>query len=113
MVTVTKVKKSGAKKLKRGELLHNDQDAMEYSDEEQNEADAELATALQTIAKKAEVPELAKMTHDEVLAYRMELESIKVKGKKCTKPVKTWAQCGLTSKVLDIMKKNQDRPSFI
>ena len=53
MVTVTKVKKSGAKKLKRGELLHNDQDAMEYSDEEQNEADAELATALQTIAKKA------------------------------------------------------------
>ena len=130
MVTVTKVKKSGAKKPKRGELLHNDQDAMEYSDEEQNEADAELATALQTIAKKGrrkdlavvdhkeidyppyrrdfytEVPELAKMTHDEVLAYRRELESIKVKGKKCPKPVKTWAQCGLTSKVLDIMKKN-------
>ena len=30
MVTVTKVKKSGAKKPKCGELLHNDQDAMEY-----------------------------------------------------------------------------------
>ena len=37
MVTVTKVKKSGAKKPKRGELLHNHQDTMEYSDEEQND----------------------------------------------------------------------------
>ena len=39
MVTVTKVKKSGAKKAKHGELLHNDQDTMEYLDEEQNDTD--------------------------------------------------------------------------
>ena len=126
VITVTKVKKE---KGKRGELLHNDQDAIEYSDEE-GAGDEELATALMSIAKKnkkkelpvvdhrtivyqtfrknfyVEVPELAKMTNEEVVAYRRELENIKVKGKECPKPVKTWAQCGLSTKILDVIKKN-------
>ena len=119
----------GGKKKKKGELLHNDQDAMEYSEEEDN-ADSELVSALQTIAKKnkgkdlpkvdhqkveyapfrkdfyKEVPELARMSKEEVAAYRTELESIKIKGKNCPNPVKTWAQCGLTAKVLEVMKKS-------
>ena len=101
---------------------------MEYSEEEDN-ADSELVSALQIIAKKTkgkdlpkvdhkkidyapfrkdfyvEVPELARMTKNEVTAYRVELENIKIKGKNCPNPVKTWAQCGLPVKVLDMMKK--------
>lgn len=131
IVTVTKVKGTNKSEQvgKKGELLHNDQDAMEYTDEEDN-GDEELATALKTIAKKnkgkdlpkvdhtkveytsfrkdfyVEVPELAKMSKEAVSAYRVELENIKIKGKKCPNPIKTWAQCGLPTKVLDVMKKN-------
>lgn len=134
VITVTKVKNVGpgggmATLNEKGELLHNNQDAMEYSEEEDNETE-ELASALRSIAKKSkkkdlpivdhrnieyipfrkdfyvEVPELAKMTKTEVDAYRNELEKIKVKGKDCPKPIKTWAQCGLSTKILDVMKKN-------
>ncbi len=147
IVTVTKVKGTSneaapAKPSQpvgegRGELLHNDQDAMEYSEEEEDGND-ELVSALKTIAKKnkgkdlpkvdhnkveyapfrkdfyVEVPELAKMTKAEVAAHRVELENIKIKGKKCPNPVKTWAQCGLASKILDVMKKNNyEKPTPI
>ena len=132
VITVTKVKNVGGTLTavnEKGELLHNNQDAMEYSEEEDNDTE-ELASALRSIAKKSkkkdlpvvdhrkvdympfrkdfyvEVPELAKMTKVEVDAYRNELEKIKIKGKECPKPVKTWAQCGLSSKILDVMKKN-------
>ena len=121
----------------KGELLHNDQDAMEYSEEEEDDDD-ELVSALKTIAKKnkgkdlpkvdhkkieyapfrkdfyIEVPELAKMTKNEVNAYRTELESVRVKGKNCPNPIKTWAQCGLAAKILDVMKKNNyEKPTPI
>lgn len=128
VVTVTKVKGESDKKKKKGELLNNDQDAVEYSDEETD--NSALVNALSSIMKKTkkkelpvvnhreveyvpfrkdfyrEVPELAKMTPEEVSAYRIELENVKVKGKDCPKPVKTWAQCGMSNKVLDVMKKN-------
>ena len=143
MVTVTKVKQDKPVESKpqvggaKGELLHNDQDAMEYSEEEE-EGDDELVSALKTIAKKGkgkdlpkvdhrnveyepfrkefyvEVPELAKMTKAEVASFRTELENVKVKGKRCPTPVKTWAQCGLAAKVLDVMKKhNFEKPTPI
>lgn len=130
MITVTKVKQpdpgSVATSKAKGELLQNDQDAMEYSDEEKG--DSELATALSAIMKTkkkelpatdhrkieyeefrkdfyVEVPELAKMTPEEVSTYRIELENVKIKGKGCPKPVKKWAQCGLPLRVLDVIKK--------
>ena len=135
VITVTKVRNVGPEKNTvtvndKGELLHNNQDAMEYSEEEDNVTE-ELASALRSIAKKSkkkdlpvvdhrkveylpfrkdfyvEVPELAKMKNEEVIAYRNELEKIKVKGKDCPKPVKTWAQCGLSTKILEVMKKNK------
>lgn len=137
LVTVTKVVGAAESKMaKKGELMQNDQDAIEYSDEE--EGDDELATALSSIAKKnkkkdlpvvdhkgityqpfrkdfyIEVPELARMTAKEVNSYRVELENIKVKGKNCPKPVKSWAQCGLSTKILDVMKKNNyEKPTPI
>ena len=129
VVTVTKVKGEDISDEKKGELLQNDQDAVEYSDEEESH-DAELASALSTIFKKTkkkdlptvdhrkidyapfrkdfykEVPELARMMPEEVSAYRIDLENLKIKGKDCPKPVKAWSQCGLSSKVMDVMKKN-------
>ena len=41
----------------------------------------------------------------EVEEYREELEGIKIKGKNCPRPVKTWAQCGVSLKVLECLKK--------
>ncbi|XP_020577269.1 DEAD-box ATP-dependent RNA helicase 42 isoform X2 [Phalaenopsis equestris] len=57
-----------------------------------------------------EVKEIAKMTPDDVAAYRKQLE-LKVHGKDIPKPIKTWNQSGLTSKILDTIKKlNFERP---
>jgi len=41
----------------------------------------------------------------EVDSYRVELEDIKVRGKHCPKPIKTWAQCGVSKKELECLKK--------
>lgn len=43
-----------------------------------------------------------------------ELEGIRVKGKGCPKPIKTWAQCGVSKKELDALKKqNYEKPTPI
>uniref|UniRef100_A0AAQ5X538 Probable ATP-dependent RNA helicase DDX46 n=1 Tax=Amphiprion ocellaris TaxID=80972 RepID=A0AAQ5X538_AMPOC len=61
-----------------------------------------------------EVPELAKMTTDELNAYRLELEGITVKGKGCPKPIKTWVQCGVSMKILNALKKHSyEKPTPI
>lgn len=53
-----------------------------------------------------EVPELAAMTKEEVEELRMSLENIKVVGKSCPKPVTCWAHCGLSKKVMEVLKKS-------
>eukprot|EP01135_Chromosphaera_perkinsii_P003576 Nk52_evm34s248 gene=Nk52_evmTU34s248 len=111
-------------KLSRGELFHNDADALEYSEEEEED---DVSSHMEKLKKKSrhtqiivdhskieyeafrkkfyiEVPELAKMTKAEVAQYRMSLDGMKVRGKDAPKPVKNWAQCGLSNKVLDILK---------
>ena len=78
-----------------------------------------------------EVPELAKMTDAEVDDYRTEMEGIKVsgsfneyvfthmfifkcKGKNVPKPIKNWPQCGVSSKILNLLKKySYDKPTPI
>lgn len=52
-----------------------------------------------------EVQELARMTKKEVEEYRKRLEDIKVRGSNVPKPIKNWAQCGLDSKIMNILKK--------
>ncbi|XP_024120640.1 probable ATP-dependent RNA helicase DDX46 isoform X1 [Oryzias melastigma] len=125
VVTVVKTKKGASTHKKKGELMENDQDAMEYSSEEE-EVDLQTAlTGFQTKQRKilepvdhakiqyesyrknfyVEVPELAKMTTEEVNAHRLELEGITVKGKGCPKPIKTWVQCGVSMKILAALKK--------
>lgn len=57
-----------------------------------------------------EVKEISRMTADEVAAYRKQLE-LKLHGKDVPKPVKTWHQTGLTSKILEIIRKlNYEKP---
>ncbi|KHN75722.1 putative ATP-dependent RNA helicase DDX46 [Toxocara canis] len=51
-----------------------------------------------------ETAELAKMTKKEVEQYREELD-IRVRGKNCPKPVRSWAQCGVEWKILNTLKK--------
>ena len=41
----------------------------------------------------------------ETVILRQDLEDVKVRGKGCPKPIKTWAQCGANKKVLDALKK--------
>ena len=128
-------KKDEPKKFKRGELIEQNQDGLEYSSEEEKEDN--LDDAMEKLANKGkkdvikidhnkihyedfvkdfyrEVPEIAKMTPAEVELYRESLEGIKVKGKNVPKPIKTWPQCGVSSKILELLKKNNyDKPTPI
>lgn len=127
-------KKKDSYTAKRGELIEQNQDGLEYSSEEEKEEG--LEGAMDRLAKKGkkdlalvdhnkieylpfekcfyrEVPEIAKMTNGEVEEYRKELEGITIKGKNCPRPIKTWPQCGVSTKVLDILKKNFEKPTPI
>lgn len=51
-----------------------------------------------------ETAEQAKLTKKDVDDYREELD-IRVRGKNCPKPVRSWAQCGVEWKILNTLKK--------
>ncbi|KAK9809677.1 hypothetical protein WJX73_003655 [Symbiochloris irregularis] len=52
-----------------------------------------------------EVPELARLTPEEVAESRKQLDGIKVRGKDVPKPVRFWWQCGLSSRALEVLRK--------
>ncbi|CAM8903512.1 unnamed protein product [Rhodiola kirilowii] len=57
-----------------------------------------------------EVKEITRMAAEEVFAYRKELE-LKIHGRDVPKPIKIWHQTGLTSKILETIKKlNYEKP---
>ncbi|CAN1235339.1 DEAD-box ATP-dependent RNA helicase 42 [Linum perenne] len=57
-----------------------------------------------------EVKEISRMTPEEVSTYRKQLE-LKIHGKDVPKPIKTWHQTGLTTKIMDTIKKlNYEKP---
>ena len=134
MSGVAKKTSSNDQVAKRGELMEQNQDGLEYSSEEEKEEG--LEGAMDKLAKKGkkdlaivdhnkieylpfkkdfyrEVPEIAKMTTGEVETYREDMEGIKVKGKNCPRPVKTWAQCGVSTKIYNILKDNFEKPTPI
>ena len=139
MVIMTGVAKKQAdpalSNAKRGELVEQNQDGLEYSDEEGQGAN--LDDEMDKLNKKGkkelpkvnhnkivylpfrknfylEVPEIAKMTDAEVEQLRLDLEGIKVKGKDAPKPFKTWPQIGVSQRILEILKKlNYEKPSPI
>uniref|UniRef100_A0A2M4AF62 Probable ATP-dependent RNA helicase DDX46 n=1 Tax=Anopheles triannulatus TaxID=58253 RepID=A0A2M4AF62_9DIPT len=110
---------------KKGELIEQNQDGLEYSSEEEQEDIKDTAANLANKQKKelakidhsginylpfrklfyVEVPEIARMTQTEVDAYKKELEGIAVKGKGCPKPIKTWAHCGVSRKEFEVLRK--------
>ena len=51
-----------------------------------------------------EVPELTRMTPEDVEIMRQNLDSIGIVGKNCPKPIKRWNQCGISYKVVLIKK---------
>lgn len=133
VMIVTGVAKKMSDKNK-GELIEQNQDGLEYSSEEELEDIKDTAANLANKHKKelakidhsgvdyapfrknfyVEVPELAKMTSQDVDKYKVELEGIQVKGKGCPKPIKTWAHCGVSKKELDVLKKlGFDKPTPI
>ena len=58
-----------------------------------------------------EAPEIAAMTEDEVAALRKEMDDVKVRGKRCPRPVKRWRQCGLSDRILAAIEKaGYDKP---
>lgn len=54
-----------------------------------------------------EVPELQRMTDEQVAEYRKTLDGIKVRGKHVPKPIKSWIQAGLSSRILDVLKRHE------
>ncbi|KAL6507950.1 DEAD-box ATP-dependent RNA helicase 42 [Orobanche gracilis] len=57
-----------------------------------------------------ESKEICRMTSQEVSTYRKQLE-LKIHGKDVPKPVRTWHQTGLSTKILDTIKKsNFEKP---
>ncbi|CAG9788810.1 unnamed protein product [Diatraea saccharalis] len=118
-------KKKVSETKNKGELIEQNQDGLEYSSEEETEDIKDAAANLASKQRKelakvdhaslqympfrkafyTEVSELSRMTPEEVEAYRTELEGIRVKGKGCPKPIRTWAHCGISKKELDILKK--------
>lgn len=134
VVIVTGVAKKSNDHKKKGELIEQNQDGLEYSSEEEVEDIKDTAANLANKHKKelakidhatvdylpfrknfyVEIPEIAKMTHSEVDIYKTALEGITVKGKGCPKPIKTWAQCGISKKEMDVLKRlTFDKPTPI
>ena len=53
-----------------------------------------------------EAQEIRNMTEKQVADYRMQLEDIKVRGKNVPRPVKNWNQCGVSGRIMDVLKKS-------
>lgn len=115
------------KVMEKGELMFGNEDAMEYSSEEEDES---LGEALSNFQNKQqprklevtvdhskihyerftknfyiEVPEIAAMTPEEVEHLRNEeLEGVKIKGRNCPRPILQWVHAGVNKKILKILK---------
>ncbi|KIO30229.1 hypothetical protein M407DRAFT_69529 [Tulasnella calospora MUT 4182] len=59
-------------------------------------------------------PEIADMDEDQVELLRLALDSIKIRGVDCPRPITKWSHCGLPSSCLDVIKKlGYDAPTPI
>ena len=121
-VVAVKPKGSG-----RGDLIEANQDEPEYSSEEEDESLGDTLVSWTQKQRKllehkidhgqinyepykksfyTEVPSIAKMLPSEVKLVRAtELDGVRIRGKNCPKPIKTWAQSGCSSKVLTLIKR--------
>ncbi|CAF4594879.1 unnamed protein product [Rotaria sp. Silwood1] len=133
------VRSSAVKPAKeKGVIMEQDLDGLEYSSEEESiKPNEELDDTAAMSNKKSKldmittnhdkiyyrpfrkefytaISEIANMTEAEVAAYRKELDGIKVAGKQCPRPIKSWSQCITSDKVLQFLKKyNYEKPTPI
>ena len=117
-------------------MVEANQDEPEWSSEDEDES---LGETLQTWTQKqrklleqkidhglikyetfrknfyTETPAIAKLTDDEVKSYRaIDLDGVRIRGKNCPKPIKNWAQAGVSNKVLSVLKGMQfEKPTAI
>lgn len=60
-----------------------------------------------------ESKEIAAMTDAAVDAYReVEMEGVKIRGKRCPKPIREWHQCGLPDKVFEVIRRENYKAPF-
>ena len=133
------VRSGVAKRAKdKGLIMEQDIDGLEYSSEEEGAKPVEDLDELFSLTNKKSkadmivtnhekiyyrpfrkdfytiVPEIAAMTDLEVAALREELDGIKVVGKRCPRPVKAWAHCITSDKILQSLRKsNYEKPTPI
>jgi len=134
-IVTTVVKKVDTVATEKPEVIEQNQDLMEYSSEEEEKEDILEGGAFSALKQKkkkellaadhskiyyrpfrknfyVEVPDLAKMTQEEVNVYRQELGGIRVVGRDVPKPIRTWAQSGVNYKILEVLKKcNYEKPT--
>lgn len=61
-----------------------------------------------------EAPAITAMEEEEIVALREELDGIKIRGKRCPRPIQKWTQCGLDQRVLEGIKRaGYERPTPI
>ncbi|CAF2352021.1 unnamed protein product [Rotaria sp. Silwood2] len=113
----------------KGLIMEQDIDCLEYSSEEESTKPTEDLDGIFAISSKKSkldmiianhdkiyyrpfckdfytaIFEITNMTEAEVVAYRKELNDIKVVGKRCPRPIKTWSQCITSVKILQFLKK--------
>ena len=58
------------------------------------------------VSLRAQVPEIKRMSDEEVAATRLAMDKLKVRGKRVPKPIKKWTQCGLSDAVLAVIEKS-------
>ncbi|PAA47810.1 hypothetical protein BOX15_Mlig032033g2 [Macrostomum lignano] len=124
-----------ASSTRKGELMEADADGLEYSSEEEEQTLEEALMARTGSARKEklisvdhskieyapftrafyrECPEVAEMTPEAVAELRRELGGIQAKGRNCPKPVRDWAQAGLSSNLLNLLRHYKfDKPTPI
>eukprot|EP01083_Nonionella_stella_P204127 744371_1 len=60
-----------------------------------------------------ESSEIANMSAAEIARYRKnDLKGVKIRGKECPRPIKTWAQCGLPESVYQTLTKFEYKEPF-
>ncbi|CAF3405087.1 unnamed protein product [Rotaria sp. Silwood2] len=101
--------------------MEQDIDGLEYSSEEEYTKRNEDLEDISSMGSKksklffyTDISEIANMTEAEVAAYRRELDNIKIVGKQCSRPIKTWSPCITSDKFLQILKKHKyEKPTPI
>lgn len=88
------------KSNKKKDILQVDHESINYKDFRKN--------------FYTETSEISKMTDEEVKEFRKSMDNIKIRGIKCPRPIKNWYQCGLSTRILEIIAEQKyERPTSI